>query len=168
MLERISLKPTFRLSKGIFTYQYKKDEIPVFVELPVERVKEIIELNKKGIKPETLEGEVTETEFEQMPDYENVVGQESLTRFDKKKKKKKKNKSNNAPQLGANQQNKSEQNENKVDEPSAKSNEQQPKQNNQVNQQNGGGQNRNNHHRHKHNNRPNNQPRQQNDGNKNA
>ena len=154
--------------KGIFTYQYKKDEIPVFVELPVERVKEIIDLNKKGIKPETLEGEVTDTEFEQMPDYENVVGQESLTRFDKKKKKKKKNKSNNAPQPGANQQNKSEQNENKVDESSAKSNEQQPKQNNQENQQNGGGQNRNNHHRHKHNNRPNNQPRQQNDGNKNA
>lgn len=57
-----------------------------FIPLPVDRVKEIIALNKEGVKPEELliikESEIVE---EKKPDYENVVGQDSLTRFDKKK-----------------------------------------------------------------------------------
>ena len=57
------------------------------VSIPVSRVKEIIALNKKGIKVESL---LDSTEKEKTIDYENVVGQDSLTRFDRKKKKKKK------------------------------------------------------------------------------
>ena len=57
------------------------------VTIPVDRVKEIIALNKQGIKVESL---VEKGETEKVIDYENVVGQDSLTRFDKKKKKKNK------------------------------------------------------------------------------
>ena len=61
------------------------------VSIPVDRVKEIMALNKQGIKVDSL---LEETEDGKPIDYENVVGQDSLTRFDKKKKKKKKNKGN--------------------------------------------------------------------------
>ena len=57
--------------------------------IPVERVKEIMALNKQGIKVDALL-EDTGEEVGKPIDYENVVGQDSLTRFDKKKKKKKK------------------------------------------------------------------------------
>jgi len=63
------------------------------VALPVERVKEIIALNKQGIKVESLEGDEKDAK-EKRVDYENVVGQDSLTRFDKKKKNKSKNRRN--------------------------------------------------------------------------
>ena len=61
------------------------------VTLTVERVKEIIALNKQGIKVDLLRGENNAQKPEKQVDYENVVGQDSLTRFDKKKKKKKRN-----------------------------------------------------------------------------
>lgn len=57
--------------------------------IPVERVKEIIALNKQGIKVDALLEDNGEEDVKPI-DYENVVGQDSLTRFDKKKKKKKK------------------------------------------------------------------------------
>jgi len=53
--------------------------------LSVERVKEIMAMNKAGKKPEKLE-EKTETNRKSEVDFQNVVGQDSLTRFDKKKK----------------------------------------------------------------------------------
>ena len=46
---------------------------------------EIIAMNKTGQKPETLEASKT-TEKKPVSDFHNVVGQDSLTRFDKKKK----------------------------------------------------------------------------------
>jgi len=64
------------------------------ITLPVERVKEIIALNKQGIKVDSLEGESNTQKTEKRTDYENVVGQDSLTRFDKKKKNKSKNRRN--------------------------------------------------------------------------
>lgn len=73
--------------KKMMWYSYT-DDPSNFIAVPIERVKEIIELNKKGEKPEDL---VTRGNFiiEKTPDYENVVGQDSLTRFDNKKKKRK-------------------------------------------------------------------------------
>jgi cell fate regulator YaaT (PSP1 superfamily) len=62
-----------------------------WVVLSVDRVKEIIELNKKSIKPADLklpEEDILVIE----PDYENVVGQDRIDRMDKLKKKKKKKK----------------------------------------------------------------------------
>ena len=51
-------------------------------------MKEIILLNKDGIKPEELKvaDEIPKTI---KPDYQNVVGQDSISRFDKNKNKKK-------------------------------------------------------------------------------
>jgi cell fate regulator YaaT (PSP1 superfamily) len=62
-----------------------------WVMLSVDRVKEIIELNKQKIKPTDLALPVEE-ELEYIPDYENVVGQDRIDRMDKLKKKKKKKK----------------------------------------------------------------------------
>jgi len=61
------------------------DDAPgAWVPISVDRANEIIEMNKKGEKPEALEGEVVEL-VEKKPEYSNTVGQESLTRFDAKK-----------------------------------------------------------------------------------
>ncbi|HRH64906.1 MAG TPA: regulatory iron-sulfur-containing complex subunit RicT [Bacteroidia bacterium] len=64
-----------------------------WIALPVNRVNEIIELNKQKIRPAELRDASTEEEIaEKEPDYANVVGQDSIDRMDKKKKKKKKKK----------------------------------------------------------------------------
>ncbi|MBL4625751.1 MAG: hypothetical protein JKY42_11530 [Flavobacteriales bacterium] len=63
-----------------------KDDFNDFIPLSVDRVKEILALNKDGKKPGDLKGFVKIAKQEVLPDYENVVGQDSLTRFDKKKK----------------------------------------------------------------------------------
>lgn len=83
------------LFKKLMTYSSSKQLAANLVTLPVERVKEIIEMNKKGIKPDTLEGEKQESMEVPKDDYQNVVGQDSLTRFDKAKKKKKRHKHRN-------------------------------------------------------------------------
>lgn len=83
------------LFKKLMTYSSSKQLAANLVTLPVERVKEIIEMNKKGIKPDTLEGEKQESVEAPKDDYQNVVGQDSLTRFDKAKKKKKRHKHRN-------------------------------------------------------------------------
>jgi cell fate regulator YaaT (PSP1 superfamily) len=62
-----------------FSYPGEENWIP----LHINRVKEIQQLNKDGIKPEDL-GEIVEIEEKaaKVLDYENVVGQDSLTRLD--------------------------------------------------------------------------------------
>jgi cell fate regulator YaaT (PSP1 superfamily) len=69
------------------------DEPDKFIPLPVDRVKEIMEMNKNSVKPEDLQVKVVAPKIiEKKLDYENVVGQDSLTRFDKSKKSKNRNK----------------------------------------------------------------------------
>ena len=68
------------------------DEPDNFIPLPVDRVKEIMEMNKNSVKPADLLIKMIPKLIEKKPDYENVVGQDSLTRFDKSKKPKSKNK----------------------------------------------------------------------------
>ncbi len=63
-----------------------------FIGLKIDRVKEIIALNKNGEKVEDLKGFVEEVVVEKQPEYENVVGQDSLTRFDEKRNRNKKGK----------------------------------------------------------------------------
>jgi len=71
-----------------FSYTNEPDN---FIALTVDRVKDIIEMNKTGSKPtDLLEKVMFEKPKEKVLDYENVVGQDSLTRFDKDKKRKKK------------------------------------------------------------------------------
>ena len=80
--------------RGIMWYSFHAD-IPVDITpVPVERVKEIIELNKKRKVVETLV-DVKEIVVSKMLDFENVVGQDSLTRFEDKKPRPKKNKPRN-------------------------------------------------------------------------
>ena len=55
--------------------------------LPVEKVKEILAVNKKKERVASLEDYVVETAQEIEKKFENVVGQDSLTRFDQPKKK---------------------------------------------------------------------------------
>ncbi len=75
-----------------FSYTHEPDN---FIPMSVDRVKEIIEMNRTDSKPVDLLEKVAITpeslKVEKKPDYENVVGQDSLTRFDKSKKPKKKN-----------------------------------------------------------------------------
>jgi len=65
-----------------FSYPNTEDWIP----LKVDRVKEIMAMNKKGQKPVNLKEEAFELAsskpVEKVLDYENVVGQDSLTRLD--------------------------------------------------------------------------------------
>ncbi|WP_461789103.1 regulatory iron-sulfur-containing complex subunit RicT [Pedobacter sp.] len=67
-----------------FSYANQEDWIP----LKVDRVKEIMAMNKRGEKPTNLKDEAIElkttTVVEKVHDYENVVGQDSLTRLDDK------------------------------------------------------------------------------------
>lgn len=141
--------------KRTMWYSFEKDSNTTFVALSVDKVKEIIALNKQGNEPEKLESDRIYIEEEDEPDYENIVGQESLTRFDNKhKNKKKKHGGNRNP----NQQNPSQQNQRQPQQPN-QPNQQQPRRDN-PNQQRDGRDNRNRNN----NNRPN-QPNR--DGNNN-
>ena len=78
-----------------FSYPNQEDWIP----LKVDRVKEIMAMNKKGQKPSNLKDEAVELEttliIEKTHDYENVVGQDSLTRLDEKPRNKNSRNNNN-------------------------------------------------------------------------
>src|SRR6201994_958579 len=68
-----------------------------WITLPLTRVKEIQKINREGIIPPDL-GEIIEIETKPVKvlDYENVVGQDSLTRLDDRRNaNKKKNKNRN-------------------------------------------------------------------------
>ena len=85
--------------KQIMWFTYFGEE-NTWIPVEVARVKEIQEMNKNGEKPDDLkdysafkdEVEAVEKSF----DYENVVGQDSLTRLDDKARKNKNNNSNKA------------------------------------------------------------------------
>lgn len=92
------------------------NEPNAFIPMKLDRVKEIMAMNKKGKKPFDLKDHEAAVLVEKKPDYENVVGQDSLTRFDAKKgagnsgnaKKKNKNRNKNKrPQQNNAQPNKS-------------------------------------------------------------
>jgi cell fate regulator YaaT (PSP1 superfamily) len=94
--------------KGQMWYMYEErgEEVSksVMVPLSPSDVKEVIEMNKAGKKPLDLKSYIVE-EVVAEPDYTNVVGQDSLNRFDnafKKKGKNKKKKGKGAGQGGEN------------------------------------------------------------------
>ncbi|MGB6037650.1 MAG: regulatory iron-sulfur-containing complex subunit RicT [Cryomorphaceae bacterium] len=89
--------------KGIMWYVYEEGSASGPIPLAAERVKEIIEMNENKKFPEDLQGFV-EIEAPKEEAYSNVVGQDSLTRFDKKKtnrKKRRKPRGNKPPQANA-------------------------------------------------------------------
>ncbi len=78
-----------------FSYANQEDWIP----LRVDRVKEIMAMNKRGEKPTNLKDEAVELKttvvVEKTHDYENVVGQDSLTRLDERSRNKNNNRNKN-------------------------------------------------------------------------
>lgn len=87
--------------RGLLWYTFF-DEPDKFIPVPAARVKEIVEMNKRGEKPDVLVVTVAEPPKKKELDFENVVGQDSLTRFDTAKrsnnKKRKKKPAGNAPE----------------------------------------------------------------------
>ena len=74
--------------KQLIWYSFKKDAAENVTAVSVKRVYEIIEMNKSGKIPEKLK--ISEDINIHSFDFNDVVGQESITRFDNKKKKRKK------------------------------------------------------------------------------
>ena len=83
-----------------FSYPGAESWIP----LSISKVKELAEMNKGGVKPDALDytPQPVESKKPVVFDYENVVGQDSLTRLDDKNKRRKKKK-NKPKQASANQ-----------------------------------------------------------------
>ncbi len=73
--------------KGLLWFVYKNDSIN-WHELTAKRVKEILKINAEGKKINSLEDYAVFQSTDNQ-EFQNVVGQDSLTRFDKKKKKRK-------------------------------------------------------------------------------
>ncbi len=97
-----------------FSYPGAENWIP----LSISKVKELADMNKGGIKPDALDytPQTVETKKPVILDYENVVGQDSLTRLDDKNKRRKKRK--NKPKQATSQ--KSETNGPPNESPAAK------------------------------------------------
>ena len=76
---------------GTITYSTDKSFLANEATIPARRAFEIINMNKRGEKPEKLVGDNV---VEEKPTSRDLVEQESLTRFDKSKNKKKKSKNN--------------------------------------------------------------------------
>ncbi|MCH2489950.1 MAG: hypothetical protein MK211_07355 [Flavobacteriales bacterium] len=76
--------------KGLLWYSYVKDGMN-WHQLSVEKVNEIIALNNKGKNVASLEEFIEDTPVSKKKElFSNVVGQDSLTRFDQPKQKRKK------------------------------------------------------------------------------
>ncbi|QAA82160.1 hypothetical protein EI546_10685 [Aequorivita sp. H23M31] len=74
--------------KGRLWYAYEKEGMN-WHELTAEKANEIIEQNKKGVKPHALEEFVLEIPEDEKKPFDDLVGQDSLTRFDQPKQKSK-------------------------------------------------------------------------------
>jgi cell fate regulator YaaT (PSP1 superfamily) len=89
--------------RRIMWYSFSNDETANIIPVSIERVKEILELNKKGIKPKILSNSEESVERKEL-DYHNPVGSDSVTRFeDQKQEKKKKKKKHRHHNQGQNQ-----------------------------------------------------------------
>ena len=75
-------------------FAYEDHKSGGIVDLSLDRVHEIIALNKAGKNPEKLEDFFDKSTGSLEVDYENVVGQDSIDRFDSKAKRYKRRKSN--------------------------------------------------------------------------
>jgi cell fate regulator YaaT (PSP1 superfamily) len=89
--------------KKIMWFSYPREE--AWVPMPIAKVKEIQQLNREGIIPADL-GELEEEETVKALDYENVVGQDSLTRLDDRSRNKNQKKNNNNNNKNRSQQQK--------------------------------------------------------------
>jgi len=79
---------------GTYLYMQQGNTPSNQITVPVQRVAEIQQLNKKGEKPERLLLKDDTVVVKELDTFHNVVGQEELTRFDKPKNVKRKKKRN--------------------------------------------------------------------------
>jgi len=81
----------FHMKTDIFKrkmWYVHENERGVFIELSVDRVKEVIAMNRTGKKPDELRvASLVSVPAIKEPDYQNVVGQDSISRFDRGKNK---------------------------------------------------------------------------------
>ena len=92
--------------KREITYSTDKSVPANLVTIDAQRAFEIITMNKNGEKPLKLQREGDESAKPKMKEFGDIVGQDSLTRFDKKKKKRKnKNASGDKQNSNGSQQN---------------------------------------------------------------
>ena len=73
--------------RGIMYFSYEKGSLANIYPLDASEVREIIEMNRNGVRPESLK---TEPEPE-IPEFITAVGDDSITRFDTPKRKKNRN-----------------------------------------------------------------------------
>lgn len=85
--------------KGLISYSTSPNFGANVVTIPAKRAKEVIALNRKGQKPDMLDDHSSDEPKPAVVNYENSVGQDSLTRFDTKKKRQS-GKPNNNPHGG--------------------------------------------------------------------
>jgi len=102
--------------KGLLWYAYKDNPMQ-WVTLEADQVNKIIALNKEGEKVDSLEmfASKLDTIIVEDTTFTNVVGQDSLTRFDKNKRKnkgKRRNKNNNRNSTTKNKNNRNNKNRN--------------------------------------------------------
>jgi cell fate regulator YaaT (PSP1 superfamily) len=83
--------------KGLMWFAYT-DNFANWHVLKIEQVKEIVAQNKEKIRVSSLEDFAIEIVVEQEANFNNAMGQESLTRFDQPKKSKNKNRNKNKAQ----------------------------------------------------------------------
>ena len=76
--------------KGEVTYSTDAHRPVNLQTISAKQAKDIIDMNRRGEKPLTLGGKQSSAEIVEI-DYQNVVGQDDLTRFDKKKNNRNKN-----------------------------------------------------------------------------
>lgn len=72
--------------RNLMWYSFSKDEAANLIAVPVERVKEIQELNKRGIKVKALVETDHEVPVKKALDYDSPVGDDSITRFEEVRK----------------------------------------------------------------------------------
>ena len=120
--------------KGLLWYTYKENRIKWF-KLTLEQVKEIIDLNKKNEVAHSLEEYEADVIEVAKVEFENVVGQDSLTRFDLPKRKKKRN-NRNKSKKNQNQQKKPNHPKRKPTQATGQKNQQKKNPNQKVRQNN--------------------------------
>jgi cell fate regulator YaaT (PSP1 superfamily) len=160
--------------KRVMWYSYDQNSSVNITVVPIDRVKEILDMNKAGKKPDTLLLNDKTQEKDSTPskvnddEFTNDIGTDSITRFDNSKRKKRKNKKNKgAANANANQskQNNQPEVENQQKQNPVKNNPPNPNKNKNRNSNNNpnNGQNANPNQRREKSGKNNNQGRKQND-----
>lgn len=113
--EGIGIIRKTEILKRQIVFSYKNDPASEYYKLSLEDVKQIVEMNKRGQKPQSLSSmAIKEKEAEKVKKDEDLVGQIQLKTLEKKKqnnKKKKKNTNNPAGQKPVSNQNTNNQKE---------------------------------------------------------